>query len=159
MRPFWMHQIVEYIIGVAFVSSGLGSTTPAIPAVLGALVVVNAAVTEGPGGAFRLVHRRVHRVLDIVVLVVIAVAAVQPIVSVDTTTRLAMGLLGFVLLFVWWNTDFATKDQRKVRRRARVRPDSAEVGKVAGRGAAEGYLAAKRLKKAVIDDRRTDADS
>jgi hypothetical protein len=159
MRPFWMHQVVEYIIGAVFITSGFGSSTPIVPAVLGAIVMLNAAVAVGPGGAFRLVNRKTHRVLDLVVIALIAIATFQPVISIDTRARLIIGLLGFVLWFVWWNTDFAMKDERKARRVERARPDSAEVGKVAGRSAAESYLAAKRLKKAVIDDRRTDPDS
>ncbi|WP_420451225.1 hypothetical protein [Ilumatobacter sp.] len=159
MRPFWMHQIVEYIIGAVFISTGFGSATPAIPAALGAIVMVNAAIAIGPGGAFRLVHRKVHRVLDVVVIALIAIATFQPVVSIDGNTRILMGLLGFVLCFVWWNTDFATKPERTARRRGRARPDSEEVGRSAGRTAADGYLAAKRLKKAMIDDRRDDDGS
>jgi hypothetical protein len=159
MRPFWMHQIVEYLIGAVFISSGLGSSTPVVPAVLGALVMVNSAVAEGAGGAFRLVHRKTHRVLDLVVIGIIAFATFQPFVSIDTRSRVIIGMLGFVLFFVWWNTDFAMKAERKARRRSRARPDSAEVGKAAGRTAAEGFLAAKRLKKAYVDDRRPDVDT
>jgi len=156
MRPFWMHQIVEYIIGAVLISTGFGSSTPAVPAVLGALVMLNAAVAIGPGGAFRLVPRRLHRVLDLVVIALIAVATFQPTISIQANTRILMGLLGFVLAFVWWNTDFAMKQERKARRVKRAPPSSEEVGKTAGRTAADGFIAAKRLKKAVIDDRRTD---
>ncbi len=159
MRPFWMHQIVEYIIGAVFVSTGLGSSTPAVPAVLGGLVIVNAAVAHGPGGAFRLVHRKVHRILDVAVIALVAVATVQPVISIDSNTRILMGLLGVVLAFVWWNTDFATKPERTGRRRKVQTPNSEVIGKSAGRSAAEGFLAAKRLKKAVVDDRRSDPDS
>jgi len=154
MRPFWMHQIVEYIIGAVLISTGFGSTTPAVPAVLGALVMVNAAVAIGPGGAFRLVPARLHRLLDLVVIALIVAASVQPVISIQNNTRILIFLLGFVLAFVWWNTDFATKPERKARRVQRATPDSEQVGRSAGRSAAEGYLAAKRLKKAV-DDRRT----
>ena len=157
MRPFWMHQVVEYIIGAVFVSAGFGSPTPAVPAALGALVMVNAAVAIGPAGAFRLVHRRMHRLLDLVVIGLVAVAAVQPWIEVDANARILIGLLGVVLAFVWWNTDFATKDERKQRRRQTPTPDSEELGRSAGRSAAQTYLAAKRLKKSVIDDRRDSA--
>ena len=156
MRPFWMHQIVEYIIGAVFLSVGFGSGEPLVPLILGSLVIANSAIAIGPGGAFRLVHRRVHRLLDLVVIATIAVATFQPVISIDLNTRILVGMLGFVLLFVWWNTDFATKDERKARRGSRARPDSEQVGKVVGRSAGESYKAAKRLKKAVIDDRRSD---
>jgi hypothetical protein len=157
MRPFWMHQVVEYIIGAVFVSAGFGSPTPTVPAVLGAIVMVNAAVAIGPAGAFRLVHRRVHRILDLVVIGLVAVAVGQPWVDVDANTRLLIALLGVVLAFVWWNTDFATKEERKQRRRQTPTPDSEQIGRSAGRSAAQTYLAAKRLKKAAIDDRRKPA--
>lgn len=157
MRPFWMHQVVEYIIGAVFVSAGFGSPTPAVPAVLGAIVMVNAAVAIGPAGAFRLVHRRVHRILDLVVIGLVAAAVVQPWIDVDANARLLIALLGVVLAFVWWNTDFATKDERKQRRRQTPSPDSEQIGRSAGRSAAQTYLAAKRLKKAAIDDRREPA--
>jgi len=158
MRPFWMHQVVEYIIGAVFVSAGFGSPTPVLPAVLGAIVMVNAAVAIGPASAFRLVHRRVHRIIDLIVIGLVAVATVQPWVDLDTNARILIGMLGVVLAFVWWNTDFATKEERRTRRRA-VTPDAEQVGRSAGRSAAETYLAAKRLKKAVIDDRRSDESS
>ena len=159
MRPFWMHQVVEYIIGAVFISTGFGSRSPAVPALLGAAVMINAAIAIGPGGAFRLVHRRVHRILDLGVIGAVAVAVVQPVVDVDNTARLLMALLGLVLTFVWWNTDFAMREQRKVRRRGATRPDAEAVGRNAGRSAAQTYLAAKRLKKAMVDDRRSNDES
>jgi len=155
MRPFWMHQVVEYIIGAVFVSAGFGSPTPVVPAVLGALVMLNAAIAIGPAAAFRLIPRRVHRILDLVVIGLVAAAVVQPWVDIDSNGRILIGLLGVVLAFVWWNTDFATKDQRKQRRVRTPTPDSEQVGRSAGRSAAETYLAAKRLKKTAIDDRRS----
>ncbi len=156
MRPFWMHQVVEYVIAAVFLSVGFGSPTPILPAVLGAIVMINAAIAIGPASAFQLVHRRVHRIIDLVVMGLVVAAVVQPWVDLDANGRIVMALLAVVLAFVWWNTDFATKDERKQRRRERVKPDSEEVGRSAGRSAAEAYLAAKRLKKTVVDDRRTD---
>ena len=155
MRPFWMHQVVEYIIGAVFVSAGFGSPTPVVPAVLGALVMLNAAIAIGPAAAFRLVPRRVHRILDLVVIGLVAVAVVQPWIDIDSNGRILIDLLGVVLAFVWWNTDFATKTERKQRRRQTPTPDAEQVGRSAGRSAAETYLAAKRLKKTAIDDRRS----
>lgn len=159
MRPFWMHQVVEYIVAAVFVSVGFGSPTPVVPAALGVLVMLNAAVAIGPASAFRLVHRRVHRIVDLVVIALVAVAVVQPWVDVEANARILIALLGVVLAFVWWNTDFATKDERKRRRRERATPDAEQLGRSAGRSAAGAYLAAKRLKKTAIDDRRKDESS
>lgn len=175
MRPFWMHQIVEYIIGASFVSTAVASSTPVVPVVLGGVILVNTAVAIGPAGAFRLVHRQVHRVLDVVIMALVVVASVQPFVEVQNGTRLLMLALTLVMAFVWWNSDFATRDERKQRRgsssskpsssksssakragqAAAARTDSEELGKAAGRSAAGTFLAAKRLKKAMVDDRRS----
>jgi uncharacterized membrane protein YhaH (DUF805 family) len=159
MRPFWMHQVVEYIIGAVFISAGFGGPTPAVPAVLGVIVMLNAAITTGPAAAFRLVDRRVHRILDLVVLALVVIAVVQPWLEIDANARILIAMLGVVLAFVWWNTDFASKDERKQRRRRTPTPDAEAFGRSAGRSAAETYLAAKRLKKAVVDDRRNDAST
>jgi hypothetical protein len=159
MRPFWMHQVVEYLIGAVFVSVGFGSLTPAIPALLGALVMINAAIAIGPASAFGLLPRRVHRLLDLVVIGLVVGAVVQPWFDLDATTRLVVAMLGVVLAFVWWNTDFATKEERAERRQRGVPADAEQLGRSAGRSAAQTYLAAKRLKKAVIDDRRSDDSS
>ena len=182
MRPFWMHQVVEYVIGASFISAAIASSTPVIPIVLGGLVLVNAAVAVGPAGAFRLVHRQVHRVFDLAIMGLIIFAAIQPVYEVQRATRAIMIALGFVMAFVWWNSDFATRDERKARRGSgsgansaakaagrAVRsngtatnpgPDAEAAGRTAGRSAAQTYLAAKRLKKAMVDDRRdTPTDS
>lgn len=177
MRPFWMHQVVEYVVGASFISAAIPSSTPVIPIVLGVLVLVNAAVAIGPAGAFRLVHRQVHRIFDVAIMGLILLAAIQPIYAVQGATRALMIALGLVMAFVWWNSDFSTRDERKERRGSRSagaartagravrskttadddatsRPDAEEAGRNAGRSAAQTYLAAKRLKKAMVDDRK-----
>jgi hypothetical protein len=153
-RPFWMHQLVEYLLAAVFISTSFGSSTPMVPAAIGGIVMINAAIAVGPGGAFRLVHRRVHKYLDVAIMVLIAVAVVQPVIDVDANSRLVMGLIGIVFAFVWYNSDFATKDERRQRRVKTARPDSETVGRSAGRSAAGTYLAAKRLKKAVEERKR-----
>ena len=50
---------------------------------MGLLIILNAAITIGPAGAFRLVNRKVHRVLDIVVIVILTVSVFQTWVEVD----------------------------------------------------------------------------
>lgn len=145
LRPFWMHQIVEYILGIVLISAGFQSPQPVVPSVLGVVIMLNAAITEGPGGAFRLVHRKVHRVLDVVVVGLLVVGAVQPFVSIDSTSRILLGAMAVVLGVVTWNTDFATKDERKARRRRAARPSSEEIGRRAGRVVGDGVNAAKRL--------------
>ena len=146
MRPFWLHQVVEYILGIVLISAAFQSPEPAVASALGIVILLNAAVTEGPGGAFRLVHRKVHRILDVVVFGLLVAGAVQPFFDIDLTSRLLLAAIAVVLGFVWWHTDFATRDERKARRRQMARPSSEEIGRRAGRVVGDGVNAARRLK-------------
>ncbi|MEM1334354.1 MAG: hypothetical protein AAGG08_12950, partial [Actinomycetota bacterium] len=108
--------------------------------------------TRGPAGAFRLFGRSLHRWIDLVVIAVIVVGAAQPVVSIESSTRILMGLLAVVLAFVWWHTDFAMRPERKARRAATARPSSEEVGRSAGRTVARGIRGARRLKQRYAPD-------
>ena len=67
-RPFWIHQLIEYLVGIGLISASVQLPDPAVPALLGLLIILNAAVAKGAAGAFRLVGRRLHRTLDLVVI-------------------------------------------------------------------------------------------
>ena len=108
-RPFWMHQLVEYILGGALVASGLQSPQPLVPAVLGGIVMVHAAITRGALAAFRIIDRRLHRLLDPAVIALQIVGAVQPWVSVDNGTRVIIGGIAAVHLVVWLGSSFTEK--------------------------------------------------
>jgi hypothetical protein len=110
-------------------------------------VLLNAAVAIGPLGAFRLVGRRLHRVLDLVAIGVVVGAAVQPWVDVDVGTRAIMIAIAFVYGFVWFYSDFAEKQERKQRRAAMATGDRVEdVGRTAGRLAGNAVTAWRRRK-------------
>ena len=140
-RPFWMHQVVEYILGGAMVASGLQSPTPVVPSVVGAVIMLHAAITIGPLGAFRVINRAVHRVVDVVVIAVEVLAAVQPWISLESATRMIMIGIALVHLFVW-NSSFAT--------RTKASPISAkggrstEIGRIAGRLVGNGVNVVRR---------------
>jgi len=89
LRPFWLHQLAEYLIGMVLIAMGLQSPDPVVPTVAGGLVVLNAAFVDGPLGAFRAISRRTHRRLDLVVIGLLVVAA--------------------VLAVVWWNSAFTRR--------------------------------------------------
>lgn len=133
LRPFWLHQIVEYLIGIALIAQGLQGPKPVLPCVAGMLIMLNAAITIGPASAFRLIPRRVHKWFDVVVFVLILAVAVRPPVDLDAGGRLVMVLILVAYAFVWWYTDFAEKKQRKQRRAATASPRSDEIGRSAGR--------------------------
>ena len=141
-RPFWMHQLVEYILGGALIASGLQSPTPLVPAVVGGLVMLHAALTIGPLGAFRVIGRRTHRVIDVVIISIEFLAVVQPWIALDNGTRIIIAGIASVHLFVWWNTNFAERPKSEPRSGEGGR--SAEVGRFAGRLVGNGVNAVRR---------------
>jgi hypothetical protein len=143
-RPFWMHQLVEYILGGSMVAAGLQSPTPIVPSVVGGVVMIHAAVTVGPLGAFRVLSRGVHRYVDIAVMVLELAAGLQPWIEVDPGTRALVAGIAFVHLFVWWNTSFAMRVKSP-----RVSPEggrSTEAGRIAGRLVGNGVNAVRRQR-------------
>ena len=135
-RPFWMHQIVEYILGVALIMTAVQQPEPAIPAMMGLLVLLNASIAIGPAGAFRLVSRGLHKQLDLVVIGLLFFMAVQPFWSVDSTGRMIMAAIGVVMLFIWFHSDFTAPGATQGRtgrpqggERAGVERDGRKVGR------------------------------
>ena len=141
-RPFWMHQLVEYILGGSMVAAGLQSPTPAVPAVIGVIVMLHAAVTVAPLGAFRVISRKLHRFVDIAVIGLEIGAGAQPWINLDSATRFLMIGIAVVHLFVWWNTNFAMRVKSPS-----VSADggrSTEIGRIAGRLVGNGVNAVRR---------------
>jgi len=140
-RSFWLHQLAEYVIGAALLATGLQSPDPAVPAIVGGVIVVNAAIVDAPLSAYRLVGRRVHRVLD--VLLVIATAAVAVLADVDGGTRLVVALISVVLATVVFRTDYSKREPKPFVATPEGRAD--ELGRLAGR--ASGRLAARLRRR------------
>lgn len=148
MRPFWIHQLVEYIIGLALIAQGMQDPDPLVPTVAGVIVLVNAAAVRGPLGAFKFIGRSAHRWLDVVVAAVIAFGALQPWLPVEFTGRGIMLIMLLPLGFLWFYTDWEERPgrrQRRLEQAAGGRGD--DIGRSAGRLAAGAYLAGKRTLK------------
>lgn len=157
-RPFWAHQLVEYLVGIALISVAVQQPQPALPAILGVVVLLNAAIAKGAAGAFRLVGRRAHRVMDLVVIAALVIGAVQPWVSLDNVGRLALGGVAVVLLFVWFHTDFSERVPRSSRSSA-SRTTSEDLGRHAGRLVGGGVSSLKRWKASYDTARRDEPGS
>ena len=151
-----LHQAAEYLIGAVFVAQGLQSPTPVVPSVLGGLVIMNTACAKGTISAFQVFGKRMHQLLDAMMIVVIVVAAIQPVFSIDIGTRLLMAVVAFVLGFIWVKSDFAGSVLGvHAARGAGTQPPPAEPGggtaenivRVAGRLAGKGANI-YRLRKA-----------
>lgn len=141
-RPFWMHQVVEYILGGAMIATGLQSPTPLVPSLVGVVIMAHSAVTIGPVGAFRVITRRVHRVADVGVIAIEVVAAVQPWIHLESGSRIIMVGIALVHLFVWWNTNYATRVRSPAASSEGGR--STEIGRIAGRLVGNGVNAVRR---------------
>ncbi|RLE25106.1 MAG: hypothetical protein DRJ50_03545 [Actinobacteria bacterium] len=150
-RPFWMHQIVEYMIGLVLIAAAVQQPKPAVPAVMGLLIILNAAITIGPAGAFSIIGRKLHRVLDVILMLVLAASTLQPWVEEDLTGRLVVGAITFIYFIVWFHTDFEGRAERKSRRAARAKPESEELGKKAGRMVGDSVNSLKRWKDSITD--------
>jgi hypothetical protein len=157
-RPFWMHQLVEYILGGALVASGLQSPQPLVPSVLGGIVLLHAAVTRGAMAAFRLIDRKLHRLLDPVVIGLEIAGAVQPWISVDNSSRMVIGGIAAVHVVVWLGSSF-TEKAKKPKPKPAVEPSAAgaaaaapagdrssELGRSAGRLVGNGVQAVRKAK-------------
>jgi len=144
MRPFWIHQLAEYLIGVALIAQGLQEKDPVVPAIAGVAVLLNAAIVRGPLGAFKWVGRRTHRWLDLVLIVSILFAALQPWMTVPPGGRLIMLVMLVPLGFLWFYTDWAERPDRKERRLARADVKGDAVGRSVGRFAGNAYNTIKK---------------
>jgi hypothetical protein len=182
-RPFWMHQLVEYILGAALVATGLQTPMPLVPAVLGGIIMGHAAITSGALAAFRVIDRRLHRVIDPAIIGLTVVGAVQPWIEVDPGTRLIIAGIAVVHAIVWLSSSFTEKPKKVPKSKQPKQPvaaepatpgepsaaapaakpasaaaapepapegRSADLGRSAGRMAASGVNAVRRVK-----DKRT----
>ena len=157
-RPFWMHQLVEYILGGALIASGLQSTTPLAPAVVGGVIMAHAAVTKGALAAFQILHRSIHRVIDPFVIALEVVAALQPWIEVDSGSRAILLGIAAVHVVVFLGSSFeqkvkAPKSERRAAAASAVRSapgptgdTSTDLGRSAGRLAASGVKAVRRMR-------------
>lgn len=73
--PFWVHQVVELLLGLLLLIQGARSEEHTLVLVgLGAGLLVLALCSDGVLGAWPWIGRRLHRVLDLVAALVLAVS-------------------------------------------------------------------------------------
>jgi hypothetical protein len=135
--PFWIHQIVEYGLGLMVMFQAIHAEDKVLPVIAGLVVMLIAATADGPAAAFPFVPRPVHRILDIVVVALAVVATVAPS-SADSTARFLFALVAVALAMLVWRTNYRPKPPR----RRRVAPEgppmsrgqkAEQYGRVAGR--------------------------
>jgi hypothetical protein len=153
LRPFWLHQAAEYLVGMVIVAMALQTPKPTVPVLAGALVLLNAGLVDGPLGAFRLFDRRAHRIVDLVVICVLLLAAAIPVLGVDATGRALLAVAAVVLAVVWWNSAFESRASRRQAAATRAAVPKADRSEAIGRGA--GRLAGT-VAKAIRDRQKPD---
>jgi len=110
-QKFWAHQLIEYILGLFAIAAGAQAPKPLWPCVAGILLLFNAACTDGPLAAFHLVPRRLHRLFDDLLVVAFVVMGIfAP--DIDTTGRVVLFGIAFILAFITWRTDYSKKSPR-----------------------------------------------
>jgi len=147
MRPFWIHQAAEYLIGLAVVATAIQDPEPVVPALMGILVILNAAVVRGPLGAFKWFGRSAHKWIDLCLIIAIALVAIQPFADVTVAGRGIMLITLVPYAFLWFYTDWAERPSREERRAATAGPTGEKIGRTAGRLAGNSYVAAKQAIK------------
>ena len=143
-RPFWMHQAVEYLLGLALVASAMRNPTPVVPSIAGGVIVLWAALTSGALGAFRIVPRAAHKVGDPVLDGLLLVAAFQPWWSVESSARMLTAAIAVVHLFVWFQSRY---DERKKKPSASSGDRATDLGRAAGRLVGNGVNAVRRTRE------------
>lgn len=139
-RPFWLHQVAEYVVGLALIAQGLQSADPFMPAAAGAAIVINTAIARGPLSAFSLVPLGVHRIMDLILVAALVVLALVP--GVDAAMRLIFVAFAIVLIVVMRTTRYDRHRRRESDLAGGTRGDRAEdLGRRAGRVAGQGVKA------------------
>jgi hypothetical protein len=139
---FWMHQLIEYLLGLLLLSEGVRAESPAAPVVAGAVVIALAATADGPAAGWRVVPRPVHRVLDAVVAVIFALGAIVLGDQVGALGRLLLGAGAVALVVLLLRSDYRPRAVREPRATPPSGGDRAEaIGRGAGRLVGRGVNA------------------
>jgi hypothetical protein len=141
-RPFWLHQVVDYILGIVLMAQASEAPKPLVPLIVGFLVLVNAACVDGPIAAFRGLARKHHRIVDILLLLVVFAVGISGY-GLKSSNKVAFICVAVLWVVVILNSNYAEKVKRK-----KLAPDerSEAVGKMAGRAVAGGVNSWRRMK-------------
>lgn len=104
-RGFWLHQLAEYFVAFALVSSAAQSADTAVLSVAALAVLVNAATTKGLLGAYRLTTVTVHRYFDICIAALMCVVAF----TFDVTSSTSVTLIGAAAVVALLGSGFLSR--------------------------------------------------
>ncbi len=92
------HQLSDYAVALGFLVLITRATYPLLLAVLGLVALLNAASTQGPLAAYRLVPRKIHNAIDMALVLGAVVAG--SIGSQSTANRFSLFALALIQGFI-----------------------------------------------------------
>ena len=107
--PFWMHQVVEMLLGVLVMIEGArdGNHT-AVVVSLGATLLLMSLLSDGALGAWTLIGRRLHRAFDALVVGAFAVAPLVFSIS-DALPIVVLEGAALALAWLWFRTQWVKR--------------------------------------------------
>jgi hypothetical protein len=154
---FWVHQLVEYLLGAMVVTQAVQSPHPALPLVAGAIVLLMAATADGPLAVAKVVSRPLHQWLDLAVALALGGVAAGFRSQFDGPGVVVTAIVAVTMAFLFLRTDYRPKPMKRPRaerladeRAARAQAGSEraeQIGRTAGRAAAAGLASAQRLSR------------
>ncbi len=148
--PFWIHQLMEYALGLALLLQAPHADLPVVLLAAGAGVIILAGSAKGPLAAWRGVDRRTHRRLDVAVATAAIVVAAVFWSRLGLTSGGTIVVVALFLLLLASSVDVRERPPRTWPGRGSVPSlpkDSEEIGRVAGRVVVKGVQAYRKRKR------------
>src|SRR5215212_8517307 len=126
--PFWMHQLVELLLGMLLLVQGArtGEHT-AVLVTLGSLLLLLALCSDGALAAWPWIGRRLHRVLDLLAAVILALSPLA--LGLDHVLPIALlEVAAAAMVWLALRTEWHAPVKRM--KRERSRPSTAEPAPV-----------------------------
>jgi hypothetical protein len=104
--PFWAHQVAEMLLGVLLMIEGArtGQHT-AVLFSMGAALLVLSLCSDGALGAWPLIGRRAHRVVDVIAAAVLAVSplvlSLEGVLAIVVLEGAALGMVWLAIRTNW----------------------------------------------------------
>lgn len=147
--PFWVHQIIEYLLAAIVALAAARSDQPAVVLGAAAVLAALAATADAPLAMRRLVRRPTHRALDWIVAALLVVVGIVLRNSLGGNGAFWMIASGTLLAFLAWRSDYSPPIPLRSRLRLdgtidatviadRANEASKVLGRLSGTAAAEG---------------------
>ena len=110
-RGFWLHQIVEYLIAAALILMSAQSEYPIVTSAFGIALLINVTITDGPLSAYKIISRKVHRIIDWLYVVALIVGSLS--LDIDQSTRTTLFGVAVALVVIALSTNYTKKVFRR----------------------------------------------